>query len=154
MYKEILRANNLLRSVIAVMKSNSRQESIVISKDTQSIYDLAKGNTPDEKLYNAWNHLQTQVDLTLDVDPRANVSGQGLKQIIEKKEGLIRMHMMGKRVNFAARTVITPDPNIGVDEIGIPEAFALKLTYPTPVTPWNIQYLRKIVTNGPNVHPG
>lgn len=64
------------------------------------------------------------------------------------------MHMMGKRVNFAARTVITPDPNIGIDEVGIPEAFALKLTYPVPVTNWNVQELRKMVINGPNTHPG
>ena len=39
------------------------------------------------------------------------------------------MHMMGKRVNFAARTVITPDPNIDVDEIGLPEVFAKSLSY-------------------------
>lgn len=64
------------------------------------------------------------------------------------------MHMMGKRVNFAARTVITPDPNINIDQIGVPEAFALKLTYPVPVTPWNVIQLRKMVMNGPNVHPG
>jgi DNA-directed RNA polymerase I subunit RPA1 len=74
--------------------------------------------------------------------------------VIEKKEGLFRMHMMGKRVNFAARSVITPDPNLNVDEIGIPEAFALKLTYPVPVTPWNVEELRKLVLNGPNIHPG
>lgn len=62
--------------------------------------------------------------------------------------------MMGKRVNFAARTVITPDPNINIDQIGIPEAFALKLTYPVPVTDWNVNELRRMVTNGPNIHPG
>jgi DNA-directed RNA polymerase I subunit RPA1 len=62
--------------------------------------------------------------------------------------------MMGKRVNYAARTVITPDPNINIDEIGIPEAFALKLTYPVPVTTWNVGELRKMVMNGPKVHPG
>ena len=59
--------------------------------------------------------------------------------MIEKKEGLFRMHMMGKRVNFAARSVITPDPNIDVEEIGVPEIFAKKLTFPTPVTAWNVQ---------------
>jgi DNA-directed RNA polymerase I subunit RPA1 len=59
--------------------------------------------------------------------------------VIEKKEGLFRMHMMGKRVNYAARSVITPDPNIDVEEIGIPEIFAKKLTFPTPVTAWNVQ---------------
>lgn len=64
------------------------------------------------------------------------------------------MHMLGKRVNFAGRTVITPDPYINVDEIGIPEVFAKQLTYPVPVTEWNAEELRKYVINGPNVHPG
>ena len=64
------------------------------------------------------------------------------------------MHMMGKRVNFAARTVITPDPNISIDEIGLPEVFAKQLTYRVPVTPWNVEELRQMVMNGPNIHPG
>lgn len=81
-------------------------------------------------------------------------SSAGLKQVLEKKEGLIRKHMMGKRVNYAARTVITPDPNINVEEVGIPDIFAKKLSYPVPVTPWNVAELRKMVMNGPNVHPG
>lgn len=62
--------------------------------------------------------------------------------------------MMGKRVNFAARTVITPDPNINVEEVGVPDLFAKKLSYPVPVTSWNISQLRKMVINGPNIHPG
>ena len=64
------------------------------------------------------------------------------------------MNMMGKRVNFAARTVITPDPNLSIDEIGLPEVFAKKLTYRTPVTPWNVKELMSAVINGPDVHPG
>ena len=80
--------------------------------------------------------------------------GWGFKQLIERKQGLFRMHMMGKRVNFAARTVITPDPNIGIDEIGLPDVFAKRLTYQVPVTPWNVSELRELVLNGPEVHPG
>lgn len=64
------------------------------------------------------------------------------------------MCMMGKRVNFSARSVITPDPNLNIDEIGIPEEFAKRLTYPVTVTPWNVEELRKMILNGPNVHPG
>ena len=64
------------------------------------------------------------------------------------------MHMMGKRVNYACRTVITPDPNIAIDEIGIPDIFAKKLTYRVPVTPWNVEELRDLVRNGPEIHPG
>lgn len=62
--------------------------------------------------------------------------------------------MMGKRVNFSARSVITPDPNLNIEEIGIPEVFAKHLTYPVAVTSWNVEQMRKLITNGPHVHPG
>lgn len=64
------------------------------------------------------------------------------------------MNMMGKRVNFAARSVISPDPYINTNEIGIPEVFAKKLYYPQPVTHWNFAQLKQAVINGPDVHPG
>lgn len=79
---------------------------------------------------------------------------QGVKQILEKKEGLFRKHMMGKRVNYAARSVISPDINVETNEIGIPPVFAKKLTYPEPVTPQNIHEMRQLVINGPKIHPG
>lgn len=110
-----------------------------------------------EKLHASWQKLQVDVDHLMDRELNKTTESatiNGLKQIIEKKEGIIRMHMMGKRVNFSARSVITPDPNLNVDEIGIPEAFALKLTYPVPVTAHNVTTLRAMVMNGPNIHPG
>jgi DNA-directed RNA polymerase I subunit RPA1 len=64
------------------------------------------------------------------------------------------MHMMGKRVNYAGRSVISPDPFIATYEIGIPEIFAKKLTYPELVTPHNVHELRQLILNGPDVHPG
>lgn len=69
-------------------------------------------------------------------------------------QGLFRMHMMGKRVNFAARSVLGPDPYLRTNEIGIPIIFAKKLTYPQPVNQWNFNMLRKAVINGPDVYPG
>lgn len=54
----------------------------------------------------------------------------GICQLLEKKEGLFRQKLMGKRVNFACRSVISPDPYLAVNEIGIPPYFALRLTYP------------------------
>lgn len=56
--------------------------------------------------------------------------GSGICQMLEKKEGIFRQKMMGKRVNFACRSVISPDPYLSVNEIGIPPYFALRLTYP------------------------
>lgn len=61
---------------------------------------------------------------------------------------------MGKRVNYACRSVISPDPYIETNEIGIPPVFAKKLTYPEPVTPMNVSKLRQAVINGPSKWPG
>ena len=78
----------------------------------------------------------------------------GIRQLLEKKAGLFRQNLMGKRVNFAARSVISPDVNIGADEVGVPVRFAKRLSYPEPVTPWNAAELAQMVCNGPDEHPG
>ena len=104
--------------------------------------------------------IQDAVNQLVDSD-RANalpsarkLVSDGIKQKLEKKEGLFRMNMMGKRVNFAARSVISPDPNIQTNEIGVPLVFARKLTYPEPVTDHNFTELREAVMNGPSKWPG
>lgn len=86
--------------------------------------------------------------------PQGREPTPGVKQVLEKKEGLFRKHMMGKRVNYAARSVISPDVNIETSEIGVPPVFAKTLTYPEPVTAFNVSYLRKLVINGPKNYPG
>lgn len=122
----------------------------------QSFLLLIPGQTPTDKLYNMWIRLQSHVNIVFDSDMDKLMTEKypGIKQILEKKDGLFRKHMMGKRVDFAARSVICPDMYIGTNEIGIPMVFATKLTYPQPVTPWNVKELRQAVLNGPNVHPG
>lgn len=70
---------------------------------------------------------------------------QGVRQLLEKKEGLFRMNMMGKRVNFAARSVISPDPNLSTGEIGVPPYFATRLSFPEPVTPLNHSLMCQLV---------
>ncbi|XP_055600728.1 DNA-directed RNA polymerase I subunit RPA1 [Uranotaenia lowii] len=156
--QSILMANALLRSILVVTKkADDALGNGALDAEMRKVYEEARGETANEKLYNAWIELQVAVDISLDTNlskEKSKTRGCGLKQIIEKKEGLLRMHMMGKRVNHAARTVITPDPNIGVDEIGIPVTFAKRLNYPVPVTPWNVAELRKMVLNGPDVYPG
>ncbi|KAI9691321.1 MAG: hypothetical protein M1820_009742 [Bogoriella megaspora] len=90
---------------------------------------------------------------TANALPSAQLA-EGIKQKLEKKEGLFRMNMMGKRVNFAARSVISPDPNIQTNEIGVPLVFAKRLTYPEPVTEHNFQQLKSAIMNGPTKWPG
>ena len=75
-------------------------------------------------------------------DQATQRSGQPIKSIcsrLKAKEGRVRGNLMGKRVDFSARTVITPDPNINIDELGVPWSIALNLTYPETVTPYNIE---------------
>lgn len=153
-YKAILNDCLIIKSIIVVMNNDENKDTL--STERKEIIERIRGKDYSEKLQFAWQELQSNVDSLLDVDMKKvrRQTGIGLKQIIEKKQGILRMNMMGKRVNYAARTVITPDPNLNIDEIGVPEAFAKKLTYPVPVTVWNVTELRKLVMNGPDVHPG
>jgi len=61
---------------------------------------------------------------------------------------------MGKRVDFSARTVITPDPILQLDQLGVPEAIAMNLTIPEHVTRENMAVMKQLVANGPNKWPG
>ena len=101
-------------------------------------------------------------------------SGRPVKAIrarLKGKEGRLRGNLMGKRVDFSARTVITGDPNLELDEVGVPKSIAMNLTFPergefsvrlfyftllsnTSVTPYNIAYLQELVRNGPTTYPG
>lgn len=62
--------------------------------------------------------------------------------MLEKKEGLFRMKMMGKRVNYAARSVISPDPSLNTNEVGVPLFMAKKLTFPENVNEVNSRNLK------------
>jgi len=85
---------------------------------------------------------------------RSGGSAIGLKQILERKEGLFRMNMMGKRVNFSARSVIGPDPFLMTAEIGVPLSFAKRLTVPVHVSTASESELKEIVARGPLNYPG
>ncbi|KAG5542486.1 hypothetical protein RHGRI_022133 [Rhododendron griersonianum] len=103
-------------------------------------------------------HVATYFDNELPGQPRATQrSGRPIKSIcsrLKAKEGRIRGNLMGKRVDFSARTVITPDPTINIDELGVPWSIALNLTYPETVTPYNIERLKELVEYGPHPPPG
>ncbi|KAF4125176.1 DNA-directed RNA polymerase II subunit RPB1 [Geosmithia morbida] len=103
-------------------------------------------------------HVATYMDNDIAGQPRAlQKSGRPVKAIrarLKGKEGRLRGNLMGKRVDFSARTVITGDANLSLDEVGVPRSIARTLTYPETVTPYNIGKLHQLVENGPNEHPG
>ncbi len=117
---------------------------------------------PDFIIEDLWElaqyHVATYFDNEISgVPPARHRSGRILKtlsQRLKTKEGRFRGNLAGKRVNFSARTVVSPDPMINIDEVGVPEIIAMELTLPVRVNEKNIEELRKIVSNGPNKWPG
>jgi len=103
-------------------------------------------------------HVTTYFDNEVSGIPQAHHrSGRPLKTLTQRlkgKEGRFRGSLSGKRVDFSSRTVISPDPNIAISEVGIPFEVAKKLTIPETVSNWNIDKLKTLVFNGPNNYPG
>lgn len=154
--------NELLTKVIRTcldVRRLSDSLAVLTGKSNGPIDPLERARATDALMSSL---VQLQVDVNCFIDssksPQAGGGGiqptPGVKQALEKKEGLFRKHMMGKRVNFAARSVISPDVNIETNEIGVPPVFAKKLTFNEPVTVHNVERMRKIVVNGPDVYPG
>ena len=106
--------------------------------------------------------LQYQVTTFFDNEsislPRSEFkTGNPTKSIsdrIKGKAGRVRSNLMGKRVDFSGRSVITPDPYINIDQLGVPKKIAMELTIPEEVTPYNIKYLTSLVKNGREIYPG
>lgn len=134
---DIIKTNNTLKSKI---ESNATKETI----DTWT------------KLVQY--HVSTFVDNQLPgVAPAKQRTGRPLRSVTERlksKEGRIRGNLMGKRVDFSARSVITPDPNISIDEVGVPIKIAMNLTFPETVNKFNKDKLKKLIENGPDQYPG
>ena len=103
-------------------------------------------------------HICTLMDNEMSGQPQSlQRSGKPIKSIRQRlvgKAGRVRGNLMGKRVDFSARSVITPDPNLGIDQLGVPRTIAMNMTMPEIVTPYNIDKMRRLVRNGPAVHPG
>lgn len=148
--------------------NNQRAEDDLTSK----LIDIIKANNmlknkiaedPKKRAIDEWTnllqyHIVTLVDNNVPgISPAAQRSGRVLKSLQQRlgsKEGRIRSNLQGKRVEFSARSVITPDPNIRPDQLGVPVRIAMDLTFPEKVTAFNIGKLYKLIQNGPDIHPG
>lgn len=133
-----------------------------IVRINQRLFENINAGAPEIIIEDLWDLLQYHVTTFFDngiaqLPPARHRSGQPLKTITERiksKEGRIRHNLAGKRTNFCARTVISPDPMISLDEVGVPKIVARKLTVPEVVNEWNMAYLKKFVENGPAKYPG
>ena len=122
--------------------------------------NLDKGATM-KMVAEEWEILQTQVALFINGEtpgiPRHLMGSKairGLSQRLKGKQGRFRGNLSGKRVDFSGRTVISPDPNLQVDQVGVPIYVAKVMTYPEKVNRYNIEKLRRYIINGPDKHPG
>lgn len=121
---------------------------------------IEAGNTIDN-LMEIWNLMQTEYARYINSDlpgfpasVKDNKPTRSFVQRLKGKQGRFRGNLSGKRVDFSARTVISPDPNLKLYEIAVPVFVAKKMTYPEAVTSFNIKRLRAMVKNGPDQHPG
>ncbi len=133
-----------------------------IVRINQRLFENINAGAPEVIVEDLWDLLQYHVTTFFDnevpqLPPARHRGGQALKTLtdrIKSKEGRIRHNLAGKRTDFSARTVISPDPLIDLNEVGVPKDIALSLTIPERVNTWNKEYLRKFVENGPKKYPG
>ena len=136
-YCDILKFNNMIRE-----KLNSDPKAKIL-EDWSNILQYHCATLMDNEITGIMQSAQ-----------RSGRPLKGIRQRLKGKEGRIRGNLMGKRVNFSARSVITPDPIIDLDELGVPKKIALKMTFPEKVTDKNIKRLRNAVRNGCMRYPG
>jgi len=142
--------DDLTHKLVDIVRINKRLKDNLIMGAPEFIID------------DLWELLQYHVATFFNnelsgVPPARHRSGRALKTIAQRlksKEGRFRHNLSGKRVNYSARTVISPDPNISINEVGVPEEVAKELTVPIKVTKENMEFLKELIKNGPDKHPG
>lgn len=168
----------MLLTVLPVPPSSVRPsitlESGVRSEDdlTHKLVDIIRINerlkenvdagAPQLIIEDLWELLQYHVTTYFDnetsgIPPARHRSGRPLRTIAQRlkgKEGRFRSNLSGKRVDFSARTVISPDPIISINEVGVPVDIAKLLTIPERINKYNMELMKKLIVNGPDNHPG
>lgn len=149
-----IREDHLTIILSGVVKINNRLNKMI--KQEQQL------NPDNEKLkqykdllqINAVNLIDNSVSGIIVAYDRSNLPFKSISSRLKGKHGRIRLNLMGKRVNFSSRSVITGDPNIGINELGIPSKIAMHLTKPVKVTKDNIDYMKTLVKRGHDKYPG
>jgi DNA-directed RNA polymerase II subunit RPB1 len=142
--------DDLTHQLVTIIRANDRLRTQIDKGDHAETIDRLSAS------------LQYAVATYVDNDikgftPAAQRSGRPLRTLKSRfgaKTGRVRGNLMGKRVDYSARSVITPDANIDLDELGVPEEIATNLTFPETVSVYNRERLLKHVRNGPDKYPG
>ncbi len=129
-----------------------------IIRISQRLRESRDNGSPQLIIEDLWDLLQFHVttyydNQTAGIPPARHRSGRALKTLVQRlkgKEGRFRSNLSGKRVNFSSRTVISPEPFLSVNDVGVPEVVARELTVPVSVTSFNIDKVRELVKRGPS----
>jgi DNA-directed RNA polymerase II subunit RPB1 len=172
---DIFKIDTLLRKhidalkAIAMATATPEEAALVAATDGKPLPSMwvraeatAQGEAKKEAIRNWYQllyfHMATYENNSM---PKMLISQQrngrslrSMKDRLEGKEGRVRWNLMGKRVDFSARSVITPDPLLAIDDLGVPYRFCKILTIPETVTFLNIEKLTKLCENGAHVYPG
>ena len=142
--------DDLTHKLVDIIRINQRlKENMDAGAPTLIIQDLS-----ELLQYHVTTYFNNEAS---GIPPARHRSGRALKTLSQRlkgKEGRFRSNLSGKRVDFSARTVVSPDPNLDIKEVGVPLEVAMRLSVPEKVTEWNIEEMRKLVTNGPEKYPG
>jgi len=142
--------DDLTHKLVDIIRINQRlKENMEAGAPTLIIQDLS-----ELLQYHVTTYFNNEAS---GIPPARHRSGRALKTLSQRlkgKEGRFRSNLSGKRVDFSARTVISPDPNIDISEVGVPLDVAMKLSIPEKVTDWNLKEARGFVKNGPAEYPG
>ncbi len=150
-----------------ILESGERSEDDLthklsdIIRANQRLWENLNAGAPEVIIEDLWDLLQFHITTFFDntvarIPPARHRSGQPLKTITERikgKEGRIRKNLAGKRVNYSGRTVISPDPKIEINEVGIPYEIATVVTVAETVNDINIEKLKDLILKGSN-YPG
>src|SRR3989337_2069734 len=142
--------DDLTHKLVDIIRINQRlKENMEAGAPTLIIQDLS-----ELLQYHVTTYFNNEAS---GIPPARHRSGRALKTLSQRlkgKEGRFRSNLSGKRVDFSARTVISPDPNLDINEVGVPADVAMRLSVPEKVTTWNIEEMKKLVVNGPEKYPG
>ena len=142
--------DDLTHKLVDIIRINQRlRENIEAGAPTLIIEDLS-----ELLQYHVTTYFNNEVS---GIPPARHRSGRTLKSLAQRlkgKEGRFRGNLSGKRVDYSARTVISPDPNLDINQVGVPVHIASKLSVPDVVTERNLETIKKLVIQGPSKHPG
>ena len=142
--------DDLTHKLVDIIRINQRlRENMDAGAPTLIIQDLS-----ELLQYHVTTYFNNEAS---GIPPARHRSGRALKTLSQRlkgKEGRFRSNLSGKRVDFSARTVISPDPNLDINEVGVPLEIAVRLSVPEKVTEWNLEEMRMLVNNGPEKYPG